>query len=118
MAPKKLTMKELHGMITSLEERVAYLEAPPKRGKSINKVETFNGEVEPEGRPGDGLKQTRADMVVSMQNAMKILNPKLRDADGKHDIYNVCAVCGYTGMMKHSKDLLYEIYEEASSTLK
>lgn len=98
MAPKKVTNAELQKMVEALIERVDVLEsklassADRRRGASINKVETFNGEGEAE--PTGGLKMGYADKIVSMRNAIKILNPKLI-VNGRHSPHNVAAVCGF-----------------------
>lgn len=99
MAPKRENIASLSKKVNDLIERVEFLERrlsssdDKPTGLSIHKVESFNEESVP--APGDGLKMTRNDKIISMVNAIKILNPKLIGSDGRHSAQNIGAICGF-----------------------
>ena len=93
------TISSLTKKIKLLTERIEALEARAgtkvaPAGMSINKVEGYNGELEPAVRPTSGLQMSHADKIHSARNAVKILNPKLI-VDGRHLPSNVAAICGF-----------------------
>ena len=105
-ANSKTTIKDLVIRINELENRLSILE--PKKateGKSINKVETFNGEEEPKQR--SNMSMGSKDKLLSAQNAVKILPPNLI-VDGRHIAKNVSAICGFIV----SEEMLDEVYAE------
>lgn len=77
----------------------------PKAGKTLHKVEEFNGEQIPE-QEDSNLKMTIEDKIVSMRNAIKILPPNLK-VNGKHHKSNIEAICGF----KVSDELYDAAYE-------
>jgi len=116
MAPKKseniasLTkkLKELTARVEALESKG---KTTPLKGTSLNKVESFNGEAEPE--PQGGLKMGHQDKIVSMRNAIKILNPKLINPETKrHELHNVAAICGFKGVTEEMMDEAYALLEK------
>lgn len=113
MAPKKTEnvaslSKKLRELTARVETLEAKRETTPLQGKSLNKVETFNGEGEPE--PTGGLQMGYQDKLVSMRNAIKILNPKLiNPKTGRHEIHNVAAICGFKGVTEEMMDDAYEL---------
>jgi len=104
---KALTRKELTAKVEELQQQIDDMQGrkTKKEGApSINKLETFNGVVEPER--SDNLKMTKLDMIQSMHNIMDILPPNLIDDDtGQHTMENVGRLCAFK--------LNDEIYEEA-----
>jgi len=61
---------------------------------SINKLETFNGEVENNDDQYSGMRMNDDDKIVSMTNAVKILPPNMIK-NGRHAAENVRAICGF-----------------------
>lgn len=112
---KNVTNAELNKRLKELTERVEALESKgkttPLKGASINKVEGFNGEVAPE--PTGGLNMGYQDKLVSMRNAIKILNPKLIDPEtNRHELGNVAAICGFKGVTEDMMDDAYSLLEK------
>ena len=105
-ASNKTTIKDLVVRINELEKRLTVLE-PRKsaEGKSINKVETFNGEKEVEQR--SNMRMDSRHKILSARNAVKILPPNMV-VDGRHLAKNVSAICGFIV----SEKMLDEVYSE------
>mgnify|MGYP005870233915 CR=1 FL=1 len=117
MAPQKGSenITSLTKKLKILTERVDALEAKrvstPLKGVSINKVEGYNQEQEPEQK--GGLQMGYNDKIISMRNAIKILNPKLIDKEtGRHEIHNVAAICGFKGVTEEMMDDAYKLFEK------
>jgi hypothetical protein len=88
--PQYVTREEVAQM---LEDYLAsFTVSAPEKRASIQRVEEFNGEVEPE--PLDNLKMAYEDKLASARNAIAILPPNLIK-DGRHARENVQAICGF-----------------------
>ena len=85
-------IENLTDRITALEEMLKEKAAP--KHSTINKMETFNSEVEPELPPERSMGMDYSDKLASMLNAIKILPPNMIK-DGKHSKENIGAICGF-----------------------
>jgi hypothetical protein len=94
---------EFTAEVFALRASISELPAP-KKSVSINKVESFNGEVEPIKE--ENLKMQYNDKIQSMRNAIKILPPNLIE-NGRHSARNIGAICGF---IVHD-DMVDEVYE-------
>lgn len=100
--PKRTSIKDLEEVIEqltkkteSLTERLDALEKTANsKPISINKIETFNGDVEPKQREKTNLEMNNRSKLASMTNAVAILPPNLL-VNGRHDKTNVAAICGF-----------------------
>ena len=93
-------MDEVLTRIKALEEG-----SKPKEHRSINKVEIFNGEAEPE-KEISKMVMNDGDKIMSMRNAIKILPPNLIE-EGRHVRSNIEAICGF----KIDEDMMNAAYE-------
>lgn len=106
MPPKKkpdpitLALQELQERVTNLEQKILGLEKP----RSIQKVETFNGEEAPEPHHGP-MKMNHEEQLFSMTNAAKILPPNLIK-NGRHARENIQALVGFLV----SEEMMDEMY--------
>jgi len=114
----KLTLKSLEaridGLETLLNETLTQLSKRKERGSrrqlersGINKIETYNGELEPEAKKETSLKMNYDDKLVSLKNATMILPPNLK-VDGRHTARNCSAICGF----EVTEEMLDEVYED------
>ena len=99
----KVDFDKIYCLLDDLTERVTLLEAKPKRGESIQRVEEFNNEVAPEKE--DNLRMGYADKLISITNAIKILPPNMIK-EGRHNKSNVEAICGF----KIDDDMMDAVY--------
>lgn len=98
-------VEKLGAEVDALREELAAVksEAIRKQGKSIQKVEEFNGEVIPD--QNDNMRMSYADKIISARNACAILPPNLI-VDGRHTAKNVGAICGFVV----DDEMLDEVY--------
>jgi hypothetical protein len=90
--------------LKELTARVVALESPLKpSGVSINKFETHHND--------EGLNMGHDDMIQSMVNAIKIINPKLI-VDGRHLIENVKAITGCKVLTEKMMDEAYALLKK------
>lgn len=91
-------------------ERLAKLEAgsvvKPAPLSSINKIETFNGDVETTPYEERAMAMKFDDKIQSMRNAIAILPPNMVK-EGRHDKANVQAICGFI-VTDEMMDMAYE----------
>jgi hypothetical protein len=84
------------GRITELQEEITVLKtpAPKKAVKTIQSVETHNGEKEPEPRD-DGMYLNTKDQINSMVTLICLLPPNMVDENNRQPLINVKAICGF-----------------------
>jgi hypothetical protein len=87
IAPLAKALEELTVQVQNIEDVVYKKPAP-----SIQKMETFNGEVAPE--PEDNMRMGTEDKIQSARNACAILPPNMI-VNGRHIKENVEAICGF-----------------------
>jgi hypothetical protein len=102
---------DMYELLQALLVRVEVLETQMVKkssGPSINKVETFNGEVETPIEGYNGFRMGEADKIQSMRNAIAILPPNMVDKETKrHRGENIQAICGF----KVTDEMLDAAYE-------
>lgn len=102
----RTTIKDLEKRINELEERLILVESRKSyKGKSLNKVEIYNNEKEPEQI--ENMKMNYSSKIDSMRNAIKILPPNLKVND-RHLSKNIGAICGF----KVTEEMIDEAYSE------
>jgi hypothetical protein len=97
--------------IATLKEKIVLLEEQVfhPSARSINKVESFNGELDSPIKENSNIKMNESDKLVSILNAVKILPPNLVDKNtGRHTEDNIGAICGF----KVSRWQLDEVYKD------
>jgi hypothetical protein len=105
MDSTKMTNAELHRLVVLLTARVDRLESPLKVA-TINKVETHHA-------PEEGLNMGHNDMIQSMVNTLKILNPKLIDpVTHRHSLQNVRAITGCKVLTEKMMDEAYVLLKK------
>lgn len=111
MAPKKMTNAVLHKLVMELTSRIEVLEKrlPPLsyQSSSLEKVERHHNEE-------SALTMGRSDVIISMVNAIAVLNPKVLDEKtGRHTIGNVAAIVGKKrNITEEMMDEAYKIFEQ------
>lgn len=104
---KRTSIKDLEVVLDKINERLDKIEAVVfAEKKSINKIETFNGDVEPIQREKNNLQMDDRGKLASVKNAVQILPPNLK-VNGRHTKENVGAICGF----KVSEEMLDKAYQ-------
>lgn len=93
-------MDEMSERMKKIEE-IVY-----RKSKPIHRVEIANGEEPSEPREERGLKMALEDKIQSMKNACAILPPNMI-VNGRHEIMNVEAICGFK-IDEYMMDAAYE----------
>ncbi len=105
---KRTSIKDLEEILSTISARLDKIEAVVfAERKSINKIETFNGDVEPVQRERNNLQMDERGKLASVKNAVQILPPNLK-VNGRHTTQNVGAICGF----KVSEEMLDMAYQE------
>jgi hypothetical protein len=103
-------LRELRDEFNALKEQVTNFvtkDNAAKARKPFLKVEEHYGEKVPEQRKETNIKMDDYYKLQSVKNACKILPPN-RIVDGRHDLEDVSAICGF----KVSDEMLDAVYQE------
>lgn len=92
---KRIETLELQ-VVELLEKLAGPVTSVPRTEKTIQKVESYNGEDIPLPDDATGLQMTHADKLRSIDNAVRILAPTYLDKEtNRHSLVNLKAICGF-----------------------
>ena len=114
-APKKHTILSLNKRleaaektIKALQDQLAGKKSTPRSEKSLNKVESFNGEEVPGVRENTGgMLMNHADRMRSLDNTIRIMSPTFL-VDGRHTSENLSGICNFLV----TQEMLDEYYSQ------
>jgi hypothetical protein len=103
-------LAEAEKTIKAMQDQLAGKKSTPRSEKSLNKVESFNGEEVPGVRErAGGMQMNHADRMMSLDNTIRIMSPTYL-VDGRHTSENLSGICNFL-VTQEMLDEYYGMYE-------